>query len=129
MKHAKPPAQAEEIVAAVRELLRAAADAQDGRHRFDLRVAARLMGLLERELAQGRAAQDAELDGLRGLLQGAQASADIDAQRAALCERIAEGELGLDHPAFMDHLWRSALAQIHIDSPGYRWHADPESGS
>ena len=134
MKLAPPPAKAEEILAAVRELLGAAAERRDGGLRFELRVAARLMGLLERELAQGGAAAQAEREGLRALLPAAGAgqapqALELELLRAQLGERIARGELGLGDAALMDHLWRSALAQIAIDSPDYAWHAPPQSGS
>jgi hypothetical protein len=136
MKPTPPPAQAEEILAAVRELLSAAAERRDGGLRFELRVAARLMGLLERELAQGGAAAQAEREGLRALLPPAGAGQapqalelELELLRAQLGERIARGELGLGDAELMDHLWRSALTQIAIDSPDYAWHAPPQSGS
>lgn len=125
----KPPAQAAEILAAVRELLLAASDAREGSLRFDQRVAARLVGLLEREAAQGAAAAAAERDGLLALLKGADAAQDLDALRARLCERIRRGECGLGDAALLEHLWRSALAQAGIDSPDYRWHPAQQGGS
>lgn len=132
MRPAPPPAQAEEILAAVRELLGAAAERRDGGLRFELRVAARLIGLLERERVQGGAAAQAEREGLLALRAPAgagQAPQALELLRAQLGQRIARGELGLGDAALMDHLWRSALAQIAIDSPDYAWHAPPQSGS
>lgn len=132
MRPAPPPAQAEEILAAVRELLGAAAERRDGGLRFELRVAARLIALLESERVLGGAAAQAEREGLLALLPPAgagQAPQALDLLRAQLGERIARGELGLGDATLMDHLWRSAQAQIAIDSPDYAWHAPPQSGS
>ena len=113
----------------MRELLLAAPDGRDGGLRFDQRVAARLVGLLEREAAQGGAADAAEQAGLLALLKDADAAQDLPALRARLCERIRRGESGLGDAALVEHLWRSALAQAAIDSPDYRWHAAPQGGS
>ena len=96
-----PPASLPEIASAVRALLDASVDRQDDGTptRFELRVASRLMELMQRELEQNGAAPRAEREGL--------------------CQRIAEGEA--DQP-LLDDLWAAALAQLAIDNPAYRWH-------
>lgn len=101
------PAQAEEIVQAVQALLATAGDAREGGPRFELRVAARLMAVLQRELAQGREEHAAE--------------------RVRLCEQIAAGQRGLGDAALMAQVWRSALAQLAIDNPDYRWREDGDA--
>lgn len=122
----KPPAQVEEILSAARERLDAAA--REGAPAFELRVAARLLELLQRELAQGGAALQAEREGLLALLPGASGGEGTEAFRERLCARLAAGECGLDDGRLMDHLWRGALDRLAIDSPNYRWCEAPGVG-
>ncbi len=122
-----PPASADEILRATRELLEAAARGE-GPSAFDLRVAARLLGLLQREWALGEAARREELASLRALLPGRDDGASDEALRAGLCERLASspgGEGVLDVETLHAHLWRTTLARLAIDSPSYRWCEEP----
>ncbi|WP_234195633.1 DUF6285 domain-containing protein [Pseudacidovorax sp. NFM-22] len=132
------PVQPEEILAAAQAAIEAAVRKGEGAGRsdFDLRVAARLLAVLQREQRQGRAAEAAERAGLLQLLRtqgmddtevdaeaepaGANAPA-LDALRQRLCEGIAAGRLPADDPALCAHLWHTTLARLAIDNPAYRW--------
>ncbi|OGA58375.1 MAG: hypothetical protein A2710_23285 [Burkholderiales bacterium RIFCSPHIGHO2_01_FULL_64_960] len=113
------PARPDEIVTAVREVLDGLAPLAAGRANFDARVASRLLVLLQRELALGEAARVAEQAGLRALLPAEGEDAPVEALRARLCERIASAVPGIDEAELLAHLWRTALAQLAINSPGY----------
>ncbi len=117
----KRPASGSEIAAAARDALQAAVPALQGRAAFDARVAARMLGALQRELDQGAVLDAAERASLQTLLPEASQALPLDALREQLCESIAGG--GADPPALLQHLWRTALAQLAIDSPAYRWRA------
>ena len=108
-KHQPAPAQAQEIVCAVRELLQAPASTKAAAPDFDRRVAARLLVLLERELAQGGAA--------------------LPGDSARLCAAVDSAQRAWDEPALLSALWRQALAQGAIDCPDYRWCTPGKSDS
>jgi aminoglycoside phosphotransferase (APT) family kinase protein len=117
-----PPSSMLEIVGAARAVLERAdgsgAEAQP-RADFEHRVALRLLGLVQRELAHGEALEETERAGLRAWVSDVNAPCGL--LRAHLCRRIAEGDPGLHDPALHDHLWRVALARLAIDNPNYRW--------
>ncbi len=81
-----------------------------GRSDFDLRVAARLLGVLQREQRQGGAAGVAERVGLPRLLRA-----------HGLADGIAEGRLPADAPSVHTYLWRTTQGRLAIDNPAYRW--------
>lgn len=119
----EPPSSLLEIVSGVRGVLESGASsdaATAAPPSFEERVALRLLGLVQRELALGGALEQKEVESLRGLLNDAERGSTV-ALRERLCERIAQGEQGIDDPALHDHLWRVTLARLAIDNPGYRW--------
>lgn len=115
-----PPARPDEMAAAVREVLDGLAPLTTGPANFDVRVALRLLALLQRELSQGEATRAAESAGLRALLQE-KGDVSVEVLRARLCEKIANAMSYIDEDELLAHLWRTALAQLAIDSPGYRY--------
>ncbi|MBI5256899.1 MAG: hypothetical protein HY855_10400 [Burkholderiales bacterium] len=121
MHDAPTPAQ---IVEAVSGYLRDAAlpalsqGERDARVAFHARVAANLLDIAQRELAEDPAVAEAEIEGLRRLL-GSDASHDLAAMNRLLCERIADGTLGLHTPGLAEHLWQVTLAKLAVDQPGY----------
>lgn len=125
----RAPARADEILSAARALMDAAVSEPSARTRFDLRVGSRLLALLQRELAQGGAAEAAEREGLLALLPDAGADADTEDLRERLCERLGAGDLRAQDAELRAHLWSSTLAQLAIDSPTYAWHTDHKSRS
>ena len=108
---------ARELLTAVREFLNNVAMPElSGRTRFHARVAANVLGIVERELELGTATDERELERLRALLDG---DGSLLALNAELCERIRRGELGLDDAALTHHLWRTTLDKLAIDQPNY----------
>ena len=65
-------------------------------------------------LAPAQAA--AELIRLQALLGQ---TGDLAALNQQLAQRIAAGEIGLDHPGLLHHLWHSTLDKLAVDQPGY----------
>lgn len=92
--------------------------ATDGALAYQVRVAANMLAVAQREVEQGAAAQAREAEGLRALL-GAEAPPDLQAARRLLCERIAAGRMDLATPGLLAHLRRTAADKLAIDQPGY----------
>lgn len=124
------PAQPEEILAAAQSAIEAAVRREEGAGRsdFDLRVAARLLGVLQREQRQGDAAEAEERAGLLRLLcahgmadDDLAGGASVDELRQRLCDGMADDRLAVDDPSLLVHLWRTTLARLAIDNPAYRW--------
>ena len=108
---------AAELVAAVAEFLeREVQPALEGRLAFHTKVAANALRIVERELTTGSAAAAADLARLRALTG---ADGALPTLNAVLAQRIRAGELPADHPALRDHLVRSVLSRIAVDSPRY----------
>jgi hypothetical protein len=106
-----------ELVAIVREFLeRQAMPALEGRVAFHARVAANALGIVERELEQGAAADEAERERLRALL-GTDGS--LDALNRELCRRLRSGDLTPETVGLVDHLRATTLAKLAVDQPRY----------
>jgi hypothetical protein len=84
---------------------------------FHLRVAVNALMILERELAQGPAADAAEHEGLRRLL-GRDGS--LDELNAELARALRAGERDERDPALMAHLERTVRDKIAIANPKWR---------
>lgn len=108
---------ADQLLAAVARFLRdEVMPSLDGALAFKTRVAANAVDLAVREI-RGRATLEAdERDGLAALLGQ---DGDLDALNRALCTAIADGSITLDTPGLSAHLWRSTLAKLAIEQPGY----------
>ena len=119
------PAQAGELALAAREVLAAAVPSMAPAAAYDARIAMRLLDVLGRDHAQGAAARADEQAALQALL-GAGGEPSLQALRARLCEAIAAGAIGVADPALLACLWRTALAQLAIDQPAYRWRTAAE---
>lgn len=106
-----------ELVAIVREFLeRQAMPALEGRVAFHARVAANALGIVERELEQGAAADEAERERLRGLLG---TDGPLDALNRELCRRLRSGDLTPETQGLVDHLRATTLAKLAVDQPRY----------
>lgn len=117
----QPPPTAEELLAAVREFLSDELAPQlDGRLRFHARVAANVLGIVERELRDGPAGAAAEGARLAALLGEEGSPAELAARLAAL---LRSGEVATDDPAVLDHLRRTAAEDVAIANP--RWIEPP----
>ena len=107
----------QELLEAVREfLLRDALPALEGRARLHARVAANVIGLVERELALAPASDAAEHARLEALLDRSGALAELNAE---LARRIRAGEIAVDHPELIEHLWATTLEKLAVDNPEY----------
>jgi hypothetical protein len=87
-----------------------------GRPAFLTRVAANVLDIVGRELTLGPGAEARERARLAALIGR---DADVEALTAALCDRIAAGEIAEDDPALIDHLWGTTLDTMAIDQPAY----------
>jgi aminoglycoside phosphotransferase (APT) family kinase protein len=109
--------RSDELVASVRDFLRGeVASVVQGRNAFLARVAANSLDTVLRELALGQSALKREHSQLQNLLGR---DGEVGELRAALCEAIRFGEIGLESEDLQDYLRDSALAQVMMDQPGY----------
>jgi len=113
-----------ELGAAVRETLERLQPSLRGAAGHEVRIAVRLLQTLERELALGEAAREAERTRLQGLLPDA-GDLPLAALRERLCEALLAGRIGVDDAALRGHLWRTTRDRLAIDSPGYQWREPP----
>lgn len=113
------PPSAAELIAAARDFF-ATADSEPHpkRRAFLARVAVNVLSIVERELNLAPAADAAELDRLRKLLDR---DGSLEELNRELCRRIRAGEIGAD-PGLMAHLRATTLAKISIDQPAYSGH-------
>jgi hypothetical protein len=107
-----------ELVEAVATFLRTqAVAALDGGTSYQARVAARMLEIAVRELREGPRMRLREEASLRGLL--GESDLAPEALRAALCQRIASGDMDLQTPGLYTHLWNVALDKLAVDQPDY----------
>jgi hypothetical protein len=106
-----------EIVASVRDFIeRTASPKLEGHAAFHARVAVNALGIVERQLQQGPAAEAEELARLRALL-GRDGS--LEELNRELCARIRAGELGIETPGLALHLRATTFAKLAVDQPKY----------
>ena len=111
----------EQLLQAVARYLRdeagpALARAGDAALAYQARVAANMLDIAGRQLAQAAAEQAAESARLQDLLGEMGSLAGLN-QR--LAERIVGGELAVGQPGLAEHLWLTTLAKLAVDQPGY----------
>lgn len=107
----------EDLLAAVALFLREQALPQLPAHAaYHARVAANMVDIVRRQLQLAPAADAAELQRLRALLQCDGSLAELNTQ---LCERLADGRVGLQTPGLAEHLWQTTLDKLAVDQPGY----------
>lgn len=117
-------ATAEELLAGVESFLRKDVLPQlSGGSIYKCRVAANMLSIVQRELAQGGAVDAAELDGLQQLL-GRQSDKDdvqdsVDDLNAEFCAKIRSGELDQQRQAVIDHTRRTLIDKVGIANPKY----------
>lgn len=113
--HQRP--DTEDLLAAVALFLREQAIPQlPGHAAYHARVAANMVDIVRRQLQLAPAADAAELQRLRALLQCDGSLAELN---ALLCERIADGRIDLQTPGLAPHLWRTTLDKLAVDQPAY----------
>ena len=107
----------EDLLAAVALFLRDQALPQLPAHAaYHARVAANMVDIVRRQLQLAPAADTAELQRLRTLLQRDGNLAELN---ELLCEQLADGRIGLQTPGLADHLWQTTLDKLAVDQPGY----------
>jgi hypothetical protein len=108
---------AAELIDAVGEFLsRDLGPTLTGRLAFHARVAANVLAIVRRELTLGPDADRRDAARLAALLGQ---DGEPSALNAELCRRIEAGEIALDDPALVEHLWATTLDTLAIDQPGY----------
>ena len=106
-----------ELVGVVRDFLLNHAMPQLKDHAaFHARVSANALGIVERQLALGPKQEKDEIESLKKLLGR---DGTLDELNRALCKSIKEGEIGLESPGLVDHLWETTLAKVAVDQPKY----------
>lgn len=102
---------------------------------YQVKVAAHVLGIVQRQLAQapvGAAAEmakspeAAECNRLQALLASTETA--LPALTRQLAERITAGAIDAATPGLAEHLWLTTLAKLAVDQPGYdtyRRHAGP----
>jgi Domain of unknown function (DUF6285) len=105
------------LVALVAEFLRAEIlPVTDGATGFQLRVAINALELVGRQLrlaADTDAAERARLVALVGQ------DDTLEELSRALCQRIAQGAMGLGSSGLAEHLWATTLEKLAVDQPNY----------
>ena len=105
-----------ELLESVCGFLDSLRDELDGHRAFHARVAANVLEIVAREIAQGegrRREEQAELESLLGR------DGDVDTLTVELCQAIRDGRLATDDPQLLDFLDRSTLRRLDVDQPGY----------
>ena len=107
----------EELIESVREFVeQEILPAVEGRLAFNTRVAINVLGIVQREIALGEAADEAERAGLVELLGRAGSREELN---RALCEHLRAGEQDIPAPALRKHLSKTTMAKLAIDNPKY----------
>jgi hypothetical protein len=114
----------EQLLAAVARFLRDETGPALGRTGQDAlayhaRVAANMLDIVARQLQLAPTADADELARLRALLADPASTDGLAGLNQRLAERIQQGDLGTEHPALTEHLWRTTLAKLAVDQPGY----------
>ena len=117
-------ASAEELLGGVEAFLRKDVLPQlSGASIYQCRVAANILSIVQRELAQGDKADSAELQGLQSLLgregEGSNSAAQLDDLNAELCDSIRSGKLDGQRSAVLSHVRTSLQNKLAIANPKY----------
>jgi hypothetical protein len=106
-----------ELITAVADFLRnEITPVITGHNAFKLRVGINALDLVTRQLALESSGDTAEAARLKQLL-GIDGSL-IDLNRA-LSDKIAKGEVDLQTPGLVEHLWRTTMDKLAVDQPNY----------
>lgn len=106
-----------EILTAVANFLKGAATRETGPHiAFQLRVCANATEICQRQLSLAPAAEAEELARLKALLG---MDGDLPTLNRELARRIRDGEVDLETPGLVAHLWPTTMAKLAVDQPNY----------
>ena len=106
-----------ELVKTVANLLQATVLPQStGRQAFEIRVAINALELVARQLTCADEAHGAERQRLEELLGRTGSLMDLNRE---LCERIAQGVIGLTDERLIRHLWATTMEKLAVDQTSY----------
>ena len=107
----------EELIRAVADFLRNdIAPVISGHDAFKLRVSINALDLVTRQLTLEQASDSAEKARLEELLDRQGSLGELNRM---LADRIAKGEVGLQTPGFIEHLWQTTMDKLAVDQPNY----------
>lgn len=117
-------ATAEELLSGVEAFLRKDVLPQlSGNSIYKCRVAANILSIVQRELAQGEKADAAELSGLKKLLDresdAADTSSALDELNGQLCKQIRLGQLDKQRESVFAHVRSTLTKKVEIANPRY----------
>ncbi len=116
-----------ELVEAVREFLeRDLLPEVDGPLSFQIRVSINVVKIIERELASGDAADEAERERLHGLLGRDGTREELN---RALCQQLRSKERDPEDPRLIEHLKKTTMAKLSIDNPSYSSYRSAEQAA
>lgn len=122
----QPRPTAAELLDAVREFLEDdLLPTLDGRLRFHTRVAVNALDTVGRELRHGPATDDDERQRLDALVGSSIGGHDVETLARTLAEAIRAGTVDPDDPLLLDHLRRTARADVAIANPKWLDEAPP----
>lgn len=111
-----------ELLEALREFLDTTVAPQvDAATRFNLRIAANVIGIVQRELEQKSSADASERTALQQLMPDVATGADLETLNRGLVTRIRDGQFD-DAAALaklLRHLRTTTAAKLAIDNPRY----------
>ena len=106
----------EELVEAVARWIDTIRPELNPRDAFLARVAVNVLGVVQRELTLGPAAEAEAVARMSSLLGHTGSYEDLTAE---LCARLQAGELGAETPGLLAALRANAQDQVAIDQPNY----------
>jgi Domain of unknown function (DUF6285) len=107
----------EELIKAVADFLRNdIAPVTSGHDAFKLRVSINALDLVARQLTLEQASDAAETARLEELLGMRGPLGELN---RVLADRIAKGEVDLQTPGLVGHLWQTTMDKLAVDQPNY----------
>ena len=109
-----------ELVQAVKNFVDETAMPQlEGRAGFHARVASNVLATILRDLEARTDNDEQEKTRLLRLLKNEAVSEDLSELNSQLQEKIRSGDFGIDSVPLMEHLKKTAIAQLKVDQPNY----------
>ena len=109
----------EELVQAVKNFVDDTAMSElSGRSAFLARVTSNVLGTILRDL-EARERNDTEEKVRLSDLLGAAPESSLNSMNEELRNRIRSGALSISSPGLLDHLKKTAIAQLKVDQPNY----------
>ncbi len=108
-----------ELIQAVKNFVDETASPElTGRAAFHARVASNVLGTLLRDI-ESRAENEAEELGRLRVVLGQAEGAKLSEMNLDLQKRIRSGDMTPKTAGLLDHLKKTAIAQLKVDQPGY----------